>query len=83
MGFWGKKVHAMSRLLEGLGNIIKSAEQPTIEDEQSIAAMDAAMQAAIERHTAEKAAAPEEVVAREPELVAPSGPRQTFGLRKG
>jgi len=81
-GVWGKKVHEMSRLLEGLGNILKPTEQPTVEIEQSIAAMDAAMQEAIERHTAEKAAAVDEDVASEPQVLAPSGPRQTFGRRR-
>ena len=72
----------MSRLLEGLGNIIKQSEQPTPEIEQSIAAMDAAMQDAIERHAAEKAASVEQEAAAEAPALAPAGPRQTFGRRR-
>lgn len=72
----------MSRLLGGLSDMLKPAE-PSVEEEQSIAAMDAAMQEAIDRLEAEKATAAGDESSIQPTVSPLKGPRSTFGLRKG
>lgn len=56
----------MGGILDGLGDILKPAEDPAIEADEGPSAMDLAMEEAIKKHAAENAAAAGEETSVEP-----------------